>query len=191
MNLRILTFCAVAVIAGCNRDSSDVPAAKPQAKVRAPVAPARGPTPQELTAGMVEASTQGKSQTPVSLKFELLQRPVQGAPLEISIAVLPQSSANPATVEVTASDGLQVAAGDDHFEFASVEAAQVYRHSIKVTPTAEGVYFVTLNVSLKRDQMADSRVFSLPIIVAAAPAAGSGPNAAPAARPSPSPSSRN
>jgi len=189
MNLRVLTLCAAAAIAGCNRDSSNVAASTPQPKVSAPVAVARGPTPQELTAGMVEASTQGKSQTPVSVKFELLRRPVQGEPLEISVAVLPESTATPATVDVTASEGLHVAAADEHFEFASVEPAQVYRHSIKLTPSLEGVYFVTLSVSLKHDQIADSRVFSLPIIVAAAPTAGAAPNAA--ARPAPPPGSRN
>jgi hypothetical protein len=58
-----------------------------------------------------------------------------------------------------------------------VEPAQVYRHRIKVTPAAEGVYLVTLSVNLKHDQMADSRVFSVPIIVAPS----SGVSARPAA----------
>ncbi len=96
MKLRVLTLLCGRRDCGCNRDSSDVPAAKPQPKVRAPtVAVPHGPTPQELTAGMVEASTQGKSQTPVSVKFDLRQRPVQGEPLEIALAVLPQSPGEP------------------------------------------------------------------------------------------------
>jgi hypothetical protein len=195
MNLRVFTLCAVGVTAvasnaGCHRDSGNVVAAKPSAKVRAPAAAPHGPTPQEMTSGMVEAATQGKSQAPVTVKFDLLQRPVEGQPLEIAIALLPQSAANPAIVDVTASEGLHVAAGDDQFEFPSVEPAQVYRHNIKVTPSAEGVYLVTLNVSLKHDQMADSRVFSLPIIVAAAPVAVPAPKG-PAVQPNTPPSSRN
>ena len=66
--------------------------------------------------------------------------------------------------------GLQVAAGEGQVEIASVEPGQVYRHKITVTPTQEGVLSVTLNVSLKHDEVTDSRVFSMPIIVAAAPA---------------------
>ena len=58
-----------------------------------------------------------------------------------------------------------------------MEAAQVYRHSIKVTPASEGFYLLTLSVSLQHDQTADSRVFSVPILVGnagggSAPAAG-------------------
>ncbi|MGO9329621.1 MAG: hypothetical protein ACLQJ0_16050 [Steroidobacteraceae bacterium] len=34
-----------------------------------------------------------------------------------------------------------------------------------MTPDAQGVLFVTLNVSLKHDQMTESRAFLVPIIV--------------------------
>ena len=53
------------------------------------------------------------------------------------------------------------------FEIPSVEPAQVYRQSIKVTPSAEGVQFVNLTVTLTHDQVTESRAFALPIIVAA------------------------
>ena len=43
--------------------------------------------------------------------------------------------------------------------------AQVYRHSIKVTPTADGLYLLTLSVSLQHDQTTESRVFAVPILV--------------------------
>ncbi len=169
MKTRLLAFFAVAALAGCHRDSSPTPPPKPaspQARA-APVAAARGPTSEDLTANMVEAVAQGKSQAPVALKFDLMQRPIVGQPLEIVIALLPQIPASPASITVTGSDGLQFAAGDAEIDIPSVEAAQVYRHSIKVTPTTEGVMFVNLNVSLKHDEATDSRVFSLPIIVAA------------------------
>ncbi len=71
---------------------------------------------------MVEAASQGKSQAPVMLKFDLLQRPTVGQPLEIALALLPQIPAAAATIEVAASDGLQVAAGDSRIEFASRRA---------------------------------------------------------------------
>jgi hypothetical protein len=166
MKLRILTLCALATLTACHRNSGTTPVARAAAHAKAPAAPPAGPSAREQTAAMVEAATVGKSQVPVSLKFEVLQRPVQGQPLEIAIALLPQIPAHPATIEVTGSEALQIGAGENRIEFAEVEPEQVYRHSIKVTPTAEGVFLVTLNVSLKHDQMADSRVFSVPIIVA-------------------------
>lgn len=166
LSLRALALCALVLAAGCQRESGD--AQRPNAAVRkkAPVAAQRGPTVEELTAGMVEAATQGKSQAPVGLKFDLLQRPVQGEPLEIAVALLPGEPADPATVEVTGPESLQVPAADSKFEFASVEPAQVYRRSIRLTPTAEGVFLLTLTVNLSHDQLADTRVFSVPIIVA-------------------------
>jgi hypothetical protein len=142
---------------------------------------------EELTAGMVEATTQGKSQAPVGLKFDVLKKPVQGEPLEIAIALLPREPAGPATVEVSGPDSLQVPAGENRFEFASVEPEQVYRRSIRLTPTAEGVFLVTLTVNLKHDQLADTRVFTLPVIVGAtarsAPASSGNPPPTPPATP--------
>jgi len=111
---------------------------------------------------------------------------VQGQPLEIAIALLPQISASPATIEITASDGLQLGAGENQIEFAEVEPEQVYRHDVKLTPTAEGVFLLTLNVSLKHDQMADSRVFSVPIIVVSGAQALAQPPVSPPAPPPPS-----
>jgi hypothetical protein len=166
MKLRILIFCGLAALTACHRDSGTAPAAKATAHVKAAAAPAPGPTAREQTATMVEAATVGKSQVPVALKFEVLQRPMQGQPVEIAIALLPQISAHPAIIEVTGSEAMAVGAEEHQIEFAEVEPEQVYRHSIKVTPTAEGVFLLTLNVSLKHDQMIDTRLFSVPIIVA-------------------------
>lgn len=187
LSLCALALCAAALAAGCQRESGDTQHPNPAHRKKAPVAAQRGPTAAELTAGMVEAATQGKSQAPVGLKFDLLRRPVQGEPLEIAVALLPREPADPATVELSAPEGLQVPAADSKFEFASVEPDQVYRRSIRLTPTAEGVFLLTLTVNLKHDQMADTRVFSVPIIVAgsaaAAPASSGNPPPTPPASP--------
>ena len=169
MKLRIFA-CALVLAAGCQRKSNDPQRPSPADYQKPPVAVQRGPTARELTAGMVEATTQGKSQTPVGLKFDLLQRPVQGEPLEIAVALLPGEPADPATVEVRGPEALQVSAAESKFQFASVAPAQVYRRNIRLTPTEEGVFLLTLTVNLNHDQIADTRVFSVPIIVAAHPA---------------------
>jgi hypothetical protein len=187
MKLITFTLCALALIAGCQRQSGDAKSQNPGVRHKAPVALQRGPTAQELTAGMVEAATQGKSQTPVGLKFDVLQKPVQGEPLEIALALLPNEAASVVTVDVTGPDALQVPAADTRFEFASVEPAQVYRRSIRLTPTADGVFLLTLTVNLQHDQLADTRVFSLPLIVGTnssqAPASSGNPPATPPGSP--------
>jgi hypothetical protein len=171
----ITTLCALAVLSGCQKESGTAPAAAKKAHERADMSGKQGPTQEEMTAGMVEAVTQGKSQAPVSMKFDLPSRPVEGQPVEVAIALLPQIAADKATVNVTGSEGLQLASEDNQFEFPAVDPAQVYRHNVKVTAAAEGVYLLTLNVTLKHDPLDDIRVFSVPIIVATAldaPAAG-------------------
>ena len=192
MKLRILILCALAALAGCHRDSDGalLPRAllpsKPAARPKTPAAPVGGPTAQEQTATMVEAATEGKSQAPVNLKFDLEERPVPGRPLQIAIALLPRIPAGPVTVEVTGTEGLELAPGQSPIEFPQVDADQVYRHNVKVTPTAEGVYLLTFNVSLQHEQVADTRLFSVPIIVTGAAegaAAATGGSAAPAQHP--------
>jgi hypothetical protein len=174
MNPTRAALCLVALLSACHRDEQPASQAAPAPARRAPVPVQRAASPRESTLGMVEAASQGKSQMPVALKFDLLQRPVAGQPLEVALALLPQIAGGPATIDVTGSEGVQLSSGAQ-ITFATVEPEQVYRRSITVTPTAEGVSFVSLNVTLKHDEMTESRVFSVPLIVAAADAAAPRP----------------
>ena len=82
-------------MAACHGESGDAPVAASTA-THAPAPVKRGPTPEELTAGMVEAVTVGKSTLPVLVKFDLPARPVVGQPLEVIVAVMPQVAAEDA-----------------------------------------------------------------------------------------------
>src|SRR5580692_3416086 len=95
---RILMLCTVAALAACHKDSGAPPPPTPAPRVAVPVAVKKGPGAAELTAGMVEAASQGKSQLPIQLKFDLKQRPALGQALDIDIAVMPQIDASPANV---------------------------------------------------------------------------------------------
>jgi hypothetical protein len=163
---RVLTLCTLAAIAACHRDS-DTPAAAPAntaPKAVTPVPVKAGPTAQELTKGMVEAAPQGKSPLAVELKFELPKRPTVGQPTEIDVAVLPQIDAGGADIQVTGGEGLTVATPGP-IDLHALEAGQVYRQTIQVTPTADGVVLLGLTVSMKHDEISESRVFSIPLIV--------------------------
>jgi hypothetical protein len=160
-----LTFVAVVLLAACHGEPKQAPAVTLAPAAVAPVAK-RGQSPEELTAGMVEAVTIGKSTAPVAVKFDLPKRPSVGTRFEIVIAVLPQIAANSAMVQVSGSEGLQLAPNFAPIEIPSLDPTQVYRLSIPVTPTADGVHLLSLSVSLKQDDLAESRSFSVPIIVA-------------------------
>jgi hypothetical protein len=169
MKPRVLMLWVVTLLIACHHDSEQPAKPATAAKPHAPAAAPRAPKPEEITTGMVEAASQGKSQLPVSLKFDLLQRPVVGQPLEIALALVPQVAASAARIEVAGSDGLKVADEDSKIDVPVLDAKQVFRRSITLTPAAEGVLLLNLNVTLKREELSDSRVFSIPIIVAAAP----------------------
>jgi hypothetical protein len=158
-------LCALAAASACHKDPGTPPPPKPTPHISVPVVAKKGPTAAELTAGMVEAASQGKSQLPVELKFDLKQRPTPGQALDIDIALIPQIDAGAADIQVTAGDGLTVAAGTNQIDWPAVEAGQVYRQSVKVTPTGDGVLLLSLTVSLKHDEMIESRAFSIPLIV--------------------------
>jgi hypothetical protein len=163
---RVLAPCTILLIAACHRDSGTPapPTAAPVPHITVPVVK-KGPTAAELTAGMVEAASQGKSDVAVQLKFELQRRPTVGQPLDINVAVLPRIDANPAELQVTGGDGLTVASGAAHFDLAAVESGQVYRQTFTVTPGVEGVLLLGVTVSLKHDDTSETRTFSIPLIV--------------------------
>ena len=162
--VKLLLLCTLAAAGACHRDSEPPPPAPPP-KVTVPVPVKQGPSAEMLTVGMVEAASQGKSQLPVKLKFELQERPTLGHLLAIDIAVLPQIDGKPAGIQVAGGDGLTLVPGTNEIELPAVEAGQVYRQSVKVTPTADGVLVLNLTVSLKHDDMTESRAFSIPLIV--------------------------
>jgi len=170
---RKLQLVVVLALAACHRESNPAAVERPAPAASAPTLAKRGPTPDELTTGMVEAVTIGKSAVPVALKFDLPQRPVVGRPLEVVIAVMPQVAANSAVVQATASAGLQIAANAASIAMPALDPTQVYRFSIPVTPTGDGVQLLGLTVSLKQEDDTESRSFSIPIIVGAGPAENS------------------
>jgi hypothetical protein len=81
--------------------------------------------------------------------------------------LLPQAAGS-ATLQVSGSDGLQLAPGVGPVEIPSVEATQAYRVTIATTPTIAGVQLLGLSVALTHDDSTETRTFSIPLIVATA-----------------------
>jgi hypothetical protein len=164
-NARILLLCALAVLCACQRDPDTTSAATPQFKAKALPSAKKGPTAAELTAGMVEAASQGKAQAAVDLKFELVQKPKVGQPLEINLALLPQVDAKSATIQLAASDGFTLGDAAGQFDIPAIAAGEVYRHTVNVLPTTEGVLLLGVTLLLKNDEGAETRAFLIPVIV--------------------------
>jgi hypothetical protein len=162
---RVLMLSTVAAVSACHKDSGPPPPTAPAPRIAVPAPVKKGPSAAELTAGMVEAAGLGKSQLPIQLKFDLKQRPTLGKALDIDIALVPQIDASPANIQVSGGDGLTVAPGTGQIDLPAIEAGQVYRQSVQVTPTADGLLLLSLTVSLKHDETTESRGFSIPLLV--------------------------
>ena len=159
----VLVAMLAVSVAGCHRDATPAPQAAPVVHRKAPVK--RGPTAEELTSGMVEAAVQGKSPLDVSLKFELLSRPKLGQPLQINLALLPRVSGGPAVASTSSTEGFDSPVDAAAFEVPEVQAGEVYRQTVKLTPNMEGVLIVGETVTMKHDEVTDTKVFSIPVIV--------------------------
>jgi hypothetical protein len=161
----IAVICCCGWLAACSQDASPPPSSAATPRFKAPGQARKGPSVEELTAGMASAPTMGKAPLVADLKFELGQRPNIGQAVEINLALVPKFDGGPATVQLSGSQGLDATQGDVPFEVAEVAAGEVYRHTLHVTPTMEGVLLVNLTVSLKHDEVSDSQVFFVPVIV--------------------------
>jgi hypothetical protein len=159
---------AALLVAACQQDSSQSSTYKTSTKRKGAPVVKKGPSAQQQTAGMVTAASPGHSNIPLSLKFDLEDRPAVGHALEIEIALLPQLSATAGTLQIADSAGIDVAAAAAQTDIPAIEPDQVYRSKILVTPNREGVLFLNIVVSVKHDEQTDSRSFSIPIIVSPA-----------------------
>jgi len=156
------------VLAACSGGSNPAATATPskrQAAQAANSAQKKGPTIAEQTAGMVSAVSLGKSALPVGLKFDLAARPRVGQPLAINLVVLPQIPADSGSIAVTSADGFEPLAADAAADLEAIAPDEAYRRSIQVTPARAGVLLLTLGVSLKHDEITETRQFSVPVLV--------------------------
>lgn len=164
-HLRVPVLCALSILSACHRNSDAPAAAASASRTPAPVVVKPGPTAAEQTVGMVEAATLGKSAVPVLVKFDLQQKPQLGIPLEITFAILPQIDASRVEIQVSGSEGLDLSGVAKQTDIPSVEAGAVYRQTVKVTPSTDGVLLLGLTVALKHDEITESRAFTVPLIV--------------------------
>ena len=151
-------------IAGCGEDKTPqaaTVAAKKSAAAR------QGPqTPVEQTATMVEAPTSGRTSAPVHLKYEIAERPVAGQTIVLRLALLPETVAQSLALQVNDTAGL-VLADRAEKQFGAAQPDSVYRQEITLSAPAEGVFFLSLTATITHEATAETRTFTIPIIVAA------------------------
>jgi hypothetical protein len=92
--------------------------------------------------------------------------------------VLPKIAADLVTLQIVDADGIEVPDGGGEFEMPEVLPGAVYLGSITVTPAKSGILVINLNLSVKHDDIVETRGFSVPIIVPEAIASAAVPRPA-------------
>ena len=165
----ILVLCSV-LLAACNRDAANALIGKVSTAPKTPQIAKRGPNAEQQTAGMTLAVGIGKAALPLQLKFELANRPQAGQALDINLALLPQIPADAAIIQVSPSDGVEVPNAMSQLSVSALDEGGVYRETLSVTPTKDGILLVGVNLTLKHDDIEETKGYSVPIIVGEPPA---------------------
>jgi hypothetical protein len=122
------------------------------------------PTRREPT-DMVAAVSSAKGGSPVQLKFELRERPEIGQPLDVDVALIPDSpTLQRVYAKFQGGDGLELLDGSDLPAVEKPAQNVPIRHTVRLLPKRSGIF--TLNVAVGVDSGTDSvsRAFAIPVI---------------------------
>jgi hypothetical protein len=174
---RWVVACAAGMlVAGCNDSPSGDTSAVPKVPSNASKPGA------QLPADMVAAVSSMRNANVVSVHFVLNGAPTVLKPLPVDIAIVPHAPVLSLNARFEARDGLALATGDVLERRTDPRPEAIIKHQLVLLPSKEGVFMVTAIVETETTEGAVSRVFSIPVIVAAREAAA-GAAAPPATNP--------
>ena len=162
----LLAMTALAALAACSRDAPDANNGATRKASAAVIAAAAAKAKaeqhkRELVAGV----SSGKPGAPVDLRFELAERPAVGVPLTISIELTPRAAIGRLQATVQGSEGIQLS-GDVELETADQPTPDVaVVRKFTVTPTREGVFYISVIAYASEAGSSSSRSFAIPIVV--------------------------
>ena len=159
--------------------------APPEPQGSAPVANKIDPPPKvaNISKDMVAAVSAGRSSNVISLHFALRAPPMVNKPLPVEVAIVPHREISTLIVHFDSQDGLVTTSGDTFGPKTDIESETALSHQLVLLPTREGMFMVTSSVDTVSSEGNITRIFSIPVIVAAAAAPASAPAAPPATTP--------
>ena len=165
----VLAGCSL--LAACGNSGSEPDVSKTES---GKLKPAKKPG---IAEQMVAAVSTSRSATVIGVYFSLAKTPTAHQALPVDIVLVPHQKLARVVVHFDGQDGVTVVSGDAMEPKADVDAESAIKHQLVLMPTAEGVFMINASVETEGSEGTVSRVFSIPIIVAAsepaAPAAES------------------
>ncbi|MBC8028360.1 MAG: hypothetical protein H7Y89_20390 [Steroidobacteraceae bacterium] len=160
--LAIVAFGSL--VAACGDSPSEEP-------VATPAGPSKTTKTAALPAEMVSAVSAGRSSGVVGVHFALGKLPLVGQALPVDIAIVPHQDFASVRASFEGPDGLPLNVGHELNPLTDVKSETIIKHQLVLLPRSDGVFIVSATVETESPTEGNvSRVFSLPIIVAAAAA---------------------
>ena len=178
-------LAAVLTAAGCG--SGNTPATS-QAKANGLVKKAAGPA-SALSPYLVSAVPVAKGGPALfDLKFEVAGRPDIGSPTDVDLVLVPlKDTIDRFSGTVQGEDGLDVVAGDSIASTEKPAAGTPIHQAVKVVARRDGIFMLTVNLSVSASGQPLSMAYSLPIISGNGLADAGTPPAPAAGQPKPKP----
>ena len=162
----------IALAAGCG-GSDETEKAKAAAKSKPAKDAAKARSQDNRFASAVYLA---KGMPAVDVKYDVLSKPVAGQPFELELMLEPRLNSDLLEFTVTGMPGIEVASGGAA-SFQNVQGHQRYTAKAVIQPVEAGVYYLSVTAKASSKVQSDEVAFSVPVVVAAAPA---GSTAAPA-----------
>jgi hypothetical protein len=114
---------------------------------------------------MVAAVSLGKAGPPVELKFELREAPEVGHPLDVDLALLPDSPGlEHVYAKFQAGEGLELVDGGELATADKPPQGVPIRHTVRVLPKRDGIFTLNATVGVDSETESLTRTFSIPVI---------------------------
>ncbi len=172
--LGILLATACGVLVACHHSGSS---GAPLVKRHAGASPGPGNAAEGPTDLVSAVSLGGSGDGPVSIKFQLGQRPVAGRPVVMVLRLVANQPTEHLEARFHTDDGLEIPQGGDFDPEGHLDAGSAVDHSLTVQAAHEGVYTVMATITTGAAADAVSHSFVIPIVVGPVTA----PSGAPAA----------
>jgi hypothetical protein len=110
-------------------------------------------------------SGRGGEDGPVSLKFQLGQRPSAGKPVVITLRLVANQPLEHLEARFHPDNGLDVSQGAEFDPLGHLDAGTAVDHTLTVVPAHDGVFTLLATVTIGATAEAVSRSFVIPIVV--------------------------
>ena len=134
-----------------------------------------------VSGDMVAAVSAGKAANAISVHFALRAQPTVNRALPVDVVIVPHRKFTLVRAHFETGEGLSTAAGEDFGPKSNVESEAALAHQLVLLPTKDGMFMVTVSVETEGEDGNITRIYWIPVIVAAA--SGPAPIAAPAVAP--------